>query len=285
MNEALNLQKAWINRDGFVFHTNTERLYIDLKKTKWNARIGRQRINWGMSAIWNPNDLFNAYNFLDFDYEERSGVDGVKLQYLQSDFSNIEIVYSAAKTKQMVTAVRYFLNKWNYDLQLIAGWYKNQATLGTGWAGNIKDAGFKGEVQYYFTGKDSLDQLNITLGIDYMFKKGWYLNAGALYNSHGINEAVSNWNTINLNLSAKNLMPGKHNLLLTGRKEITPVMSASLSMVYSPGLDLLILLPGFAYTISAKLDAELIWQSYFADINNRFQAINHFGFCRIRWSF
>ena len=35
MNEALNLQKAWINQDGFVFHTNTERLYIDLKKTKW----------------------------------------------------------------------------------------------------------------------------------------------------------------------------------------------------------------------------------------------------------
>ncbi len=38
-------------------------------------------------------------------------------------------------------------------MQLITGWYNEHLTLGAGWAGNIKDAGFKGEVQYFFAGQ------------------------------------------------------------------------------------------------------------------------------------
>ena len=54
----------------------------DYRDNKINFRIGRQRINWGTTTIWNPNDIFNAYNFLDFDYEERPGMDGGKFQYI-----------------------------------------------------------------------------------------------------------------------------------------------------------------------------------------------------------
>lgn len=83
-NEKANLQKAWIKNKSLVLHSNVERLYFDYQDNELNVRIGRQRINWGIATTWNPNDIFNVYNFLDFDYEERPGVDGGKFKYIFS---------------------------------------------------------------------------------------------------------------------------------------------------------------------------------------------------------
>lgn len=284
-NEAWNLQKAWINNKNFVLHTNIERLYVDLQKQKWSARLGRQRINWGMATIWNPNDIFNAYNFLDIDYEERPGSDAVSIQRNLSDFSHMEFVYSNAVNNKQIVAARYFLNKWNYDMQLITGIYHGAVTIGTGWAGSIKETGFKGEVQYYLASKDSASQLNITLALDHAFKHGWYFTIGALYNSRGLNHSVSNPGELNLNLSSKNLMPARFSYLLTTRKEITPLASASCTVVYSPKPNLLILSPGFSYNISPQLDADLIWQSFFLRYQGSFQGLQDIGYLRLKWSF
>ena len=191
-NEKANLQKAWINSKSLVLHTNVERLYFDYQDTELNVRIGRQRINWGLTTTWNPNDIFNVYNFLDFDYEERPGVDGGKFKYIFSNSFNAELAYAhTGKKDGDVAALKYGFNKWNYDMQFITGWYNAHPTLGAGWAGYIKDAGFKGEAQYFFGSKDSTDHFNMTLEGDYMFKKGWYVNLGLLYNNHGLDQPVT----------------------------------------------------------------------------------------------
>ncbi|HJS56045.1 MAG TPA: hypothetical protein VJ765_15950, partial [Chitinophagaceae bacterium] len=180
-NEKINLQIIWIDNGSVVLHTNTERLYFDYRDDKINFRIGRQRINWGTATTWNPNDIFNAYNFLDFDYEERPGMDGGKFRYAFNTSSNMEFAwtYSGEKNKS-IGAVKYSFNKWNYDMQFIGGWYNEHLTLGSGWAGYIKDAGFKGELQYFMRNKDSAGHLNLSLESDYMFKKGWYMGLGFL---------------------------------------------------------------------------------------------------------
>lgn len=285
-NERLNLSVTWINRPALVLHSNTERLYAEYRKTKWNTRIGRQRINWGITTSWNPNDLFNTFNFLDFDYEERPGVDAGKLQYLVNDFSNVEMAYVLSGSRNSnTTAVKYSLNKWNYDMQFITGWYQKHLTLGVGWAGNIKDAGFKGEAQYFFTNRDSTDHLNISLEGDYVFKKGWYANMSLLLNSRGMYKPVNNWNSLNLQLSPENLMPTKWNLMVTMSKELTPLLSANMSVLYAPGTNLLILLPALRYNIATNLDADLVWQSFFAEMDNQFEDVSHRCFLRMKWSF
>jgi hypothetical protein len=285
-NEKVNLQKAWIQNKSLVLHTNIERLNIEYRDTNWSVRVGRQRINWGITTTWNPNDIFNTYNFLDFDYEERPGVDGGKFQYIFNNSLNAEIAYAhTGKKDGNVAAVKYNLNKWGYDLQLITGWYNEHITLGAGWAGNIKDAGFKGEVQYFFPDKDSIDHFNLSLEGDYMFKKGWYVSAGLLFNNNGLCRSLSNWNNINLKLSPENLMPTKWNFIVTTAKEITPLFSANMSVLYAPGTNLIILLPSFKYNLATNLDADVIWQSFFAELNNNFEAVNHRGFLRMKWSF
>src|SRR6185437_9531764 len=54
-NEAIDMQKIWIENRSMVLLTNVERLYLDYGNDKFNIRIGRQRINWGVATTWNPN--------------------------------------------------------------------------------------------------------------------------------------------------------------------------------------------------------------------------------------
>lgn len=285
-NDFLNLQIAWVKKTNLVIHSNVERLWLDYRKQKWDIRMGRQRINWGITTTWNPNDIFNTYNFLDFDYEERPGSDAAKFQYLINDFSNIEIAASVSgKKNNAVSAVKYSFNKKGYDIQLITGWYQDQYTLGAGWAGNIKDAGFKSEVQYYFKQKDSSCHFNFCVETDYVFNNGWYINVGMLFSSNGFTKPVTNWDEINFKFSPQHLMPTKWNIISTVAKEFTPLISGNLSVVFAPGTDLLILLPALKYNIATNLDADFIWQSFFAGLQHRFQAVNHRVFLRLKFSF
>ncbi len=285
-NEKINLQVQWINSASVVLHTNTERLYVDYRTEKWNARVGRQRINWGVTTTWNPNDVFNSYNFLDFDYEERAGVDAAKLQYQFNDFGNVELAYSlTGNNKGDIAAARFSFNKWNYDFHILSGWVNKQASTGAAWAGSIKESGIKGELEYYFRSKHANDRLNVVLEWDHMFKKGWYANFSTLYNSRGVDTVVNNFSSINLELSPQNLMPTKWNLIATTSKEITPLLSANMSVLFTPGTNLLILLPSVRYNLATNLDVDLVGQSFFSELNNTFRGVSTRIFLRMKWSF
>lgn len=284
--EMFDLSITWIQKASLLCITNAERLNIEYRQKRWNLKVGRQRINWGITTTWNPNDIFNTYNFLDFDYEERPGVDGARGQYVFNNSCNAEIAWSGTgKKDENKGAVKLNLNKSGYDMQFIAGWYKTRPTLGLGWAGNINDAGFKGEVQYIAGRKDSADHINGTLEASYMFKKGWYLSGGMLYNKTGLIDPIGNWNTDNLNISPENLMPTRWNLILTTSKEMTPLLSVNVSSIYAPGTKLMILLPSLKYNLASNLDVDLVWQSFFTEVDSRFEAVNHRAFLRMKWSF
>ena len=285
-NEKFNLQKAWKLNRSIIMHTNIERLNINYTSAGLNIKIGRQRVNWGITGTWNPNDIFNAYNFLDFDYEERAGIDGVKVQYVLENTQGIEIAYAnTGKKTEQIVAFKYFMNKLNYDLQFIAGSFKNRLTAGAGWAGYITDAGFKGEIQYFSPMKGKKGQVNIAIEGDYMFNNGWYFNLGFLYYNGGLSGSITEWNQINLKLSPENLMPTKWNSIISVSKEINPLLSMTWSVLYSPGSNMLILYPSLQYNLATNLDLNVFWQSYLAELNTDFQAVNHQGFVRLKWSF
>jgi hypothetical protein len=237
----------------------------------------------GITNTWNPNDLFNTYNFLDFDYEERPGSDAVKAQYLISDLSNVEVAV-AGTSHQPLVGTRYFTNYHKYDLQLNAGVYQNTFTAGFGWAGSIKDVGFKGELQFYADQENSLSHLLIVLEGDYIFKHGWYLSSAFLYNQNGLYRPLNSWTELTFKVSPRSLMPTKWNFLFNSSKEFTPLLSGSINVVYAPGVNLVILYPTLRYNVKTNWDLDFVWQSFFAE-TVRFEALSHTGFLRLRWSF
>lgn len=284
--ETVDLSILWFETESMVMQTNMDRFWLEYAANNWDVRIGRQRINWGISTLWNPNDIFNTYNFLDFDYEERPGRDALKFRYQLSGMSNVELALAGADDfTRAVGAVKYFTNRWDYDFQFSAGVYQKIITLGTGWSGCIQDAGFKGELQYYAKHDTAVAQLNATVEIDYMFKNSWYGNAGLLVNSNGINEPINDRGLLNFQLSPQNLMPTQWNTAVTVGKELSPLLAANITWIYAPGTNLLLVLPSLTYNLASNLDFSLIWQSFFAEQNQDFESILHRGYIRIKWSF
>lgn len=281
--EAVDLSVNWINEHSVLFNSNIERLYLEHRRDKWNLRAGRQRINWGINNTWNPNDIFNSYNFLDFDYEERPGSDALKMQFITDSLSNLEIAVSATNDRP-IGAIKYATNKNNYDLQCIVGSYQGKFTAGFGWAGSIADVGFKGEAQYYADKKDSISTLNIAMEGDYVFENGLYIALGVLFNEEGLNEPMKDYSKIVFQSSPRNLMPARWSLLAATTKEFTPRFSGNLNLVYSPAVNMLIIFPSFRYNLLTNLDLDMVWQSFFMEMDE-FEGISHTGYVRIKWSF
>ncbi|NNE28277.1 MAG: hypothetical protein HKN16_01485, partial [Saprospiraceae bacterium] len=183
-NDVLNLQL--INEgDKVILHSILDRLYGEYVKGDWEIRLGRQRINWGINTVWNPHDIFNAFSFTDFDYEERPGSDALRVKYYTGFASSIEVVVKAFDDPdEVVAGILTNLNKWNYDFQILTGWSHRDVVLGLGWAGGIKDVGFKGESSVFLSTVDSVEHVFAsTLSLDYSFKNGFYTALGVLYNS------------------------------------------------------------------------------------------------------
>ncbi len=159
-----------MNENSFFLNTTVDRLWLDFNFEKFQARIGRQRINWGQTFVWNPNDIFNAYSFFDVDYIERPGSDAIRLQYYPSSSSAIELAAKMDSDNDVTVAGLGRFNKWGYDIQLLAG-YSNSSDIvaGAGWSGSIGSLSFRGEGSWFHpleSFSDTSGTTIITAGID-----------------------------------------------------------------------------------------------------------------------
>ena len=276
-----------IDNKDILFNTTVERVLVNYIKDNWDITLGRQRVNWGMNLVWNPNDIFNTYNFLDFDYEERPGSDAIRIQYYLGDFSKIEVAAKKGIGKDNhIVAAMYKFNSGSYDIQLLTAIYQQDWVIGTGWAGNLKNAGFKGEISYFVPYENYFNSENVmsaSVSVDYGFKKGLYINSSILYNSSA-NDASSDLAALLYNsLTAKNLMPYTYSGFLQLAKEFTPILKGSLSTIYSPTNQSVIIMPSLDYSIATNWELNFTGQSFFEFQD--YQTIGNSMFVRLRWSF
>ncbi|MFX0556957.1 hypothetical protein ACOCEA_09165 [Maribacter sp. CXY002] len=276
-----------IDGENVLFNSTIDRALFNYTSGDWDITLGRQRVNWGMNVAWNPNDIFNTYNLLDFDYEERPGSDAIRIQYYLDDFTKIEVAAKKGKSPEdYIVAAMYKFNTWSYDIQFLTGVYQKDCVFGVGWAGNVKDAGFKGEVTYFVPFESYVNAKNVwsaSVSVDYGFKKGLYLNASVLYNGTDNDTSNSLGSLVYTNLSAKNLMPFQFSGFLQLAKEFTPLFKGSLSTIYSPTHHSIIALPSMGYSIATNWELDLTGQSFFE--LEEYKTIGNSFFVRLRWSF
>ncbi|ARV14166.1 hypothetical protein [Polaribacter sp. SA4-12] len=276
-----------INNKDMLLNTTIDRVLINYTKGDWDITLGRQRVNWGMNLIWNPNDIFNTYNFLDFDYEERPGSDAIRVQYYLDDFTKMEITAKKGRGKDdYIVAGMYKFNKGSYDIQLITGVYQKDWVVGAGWAGNLKNAGFKGEVSYFVPYEKYFNSQNIlstSFSVDYGFKNGLYMNGSVLYNSNANDASGSIGGLSYNNLSAKNLMPYKYSGFLQLAKEFNPIFKGTLSTIYSPTNHSVIVIPSLDYSIATNWELNFTGQSFFEFED--YQTLGNSLFVRLAWNF
>jgi len=290
-NGLIDMSFVLVDKSSFVMHSQIDRAYINYATDKWDVRIGRQRINWGINMAWNPNDLFNAYNLIDFDYMERPGSDAVRVQYYPSLLSSIEIAVKPNDSlDKSVIAGLYKFNKWKYDFQILGANYYTDLAIGGGWAGNIKDFGFKGEGTYFHPKEmfaDTTGGFTMSATMDYTFEKGIYINASYLLNTLGTQSGnlLAMQQLTSSNLSAKMLMPAKHTFFLQTSGSLNPMTSLSLAVIYLEGMNLAFFMPSIGYSIKDNWDLSLVGQVYFGEIQNSFQNLGNSVYLRVTANF
>lgn len=286
-----DLSRSFINGNALVLHSTLDRLWINWASEKWDIRLGRQRINWGVNLAWNPNDLFNTYSFIDFDYEERPGADGFRVTRYLKGMSSMEVAGKFSKNPDStVVAGLYKFNKWGYDWQILSGVYYDDWAMGLGWAGNLKDAGLKGEATYFHprsNAEDTTGVLSSSITVDYSFKKPIYVTGAMLYNSGGTSEPLNLFQALSLggNLNGKNLMPTKFSYLLQVNGTIKSLTSVSLAGIYGAGMNLIFLMPSVSYAINDTWDIMLLGQLAYVDFQGNITNAANMMFLRTKWSF
>jgi len=289
-NDFIDLSKVIASGESFLLHSTIDRASLDFMKGKWQITAGRQRINWGLNFVWNPNDIFNAYSYFDFDYEERPGTDAVRIQYFLSSTSSAEVAYKPGKHAGETTAAGlYRFNKGSYDLQLLGGIMNKDFVVGGGWSGVLGHAGFNGEVTAFVpnnTFQLKLAVVAASLGVNYTFPNSLYLHGAYLLNSAGVLHADSSSASLLLsNVSAKSLSPSRHSFFAEGAFQFTPLIRGDLAGIIIPSDGSFFAGPFVTFSLTNTLELLTGGQFFFGGRNSLYGNYGKIVYVRFKWSF
>jgi hypothetical protein len=264
----LDLNILPVDQAGAVLSLAVARAWAEWNAGHWKLTAGRQRINWGMASAWNPNDLFNAYDVLDFDDEERPGSDAMRLLVSPSSSPvQFDLAAKADGSARGAGALRLGWNAWETDFQVLGGWFHDRAVAGAGWAGNLGQAGFKGEASWFSAatgnGKGSL---SATLSLDYALAEGTNVSASVLRNG-GSGGGLSGWfasSGTSVGRSPDNLFPAEWAVLAQANRPFSLVLTGGTTVVLAPDLDAVLAAPTLDWNFSENWDLDLLWQTLVA---------------------
>jgi len=274
-----------IKENSFFLNTTIDRLWIALKLGKLEITTGRQRINWGQAIVWNPNDIFNAYSFFDFDYVERPGSDALRFQYFTSSSSIVELAVKADSEDRVTAAGLIRFNRWGYDIQFLGG-YSNSSDIvaGAGWSGTLLNTSFRGEISWFYpVNKGEKSTLIATAGIDKIFHDNSVLQIELMYSGNPV--ALNDINILySGTLSAKDLAFSKFTAFGSFTWALTPLLNTGISAMWFPDLKGYFAGPSLDYSMSENIDLSVIWQHFNIHTGSIKTRMN-LAFLRLKYSF
>jgi hypothetical protein len=293
--------------DAGLLSISIDRAWLQYTHKNLEVKIGRQRINWGQTFVWNPNDIFNTYNFFDFDYAERPGVDAARVLFYPNFTSTIDIAVKIDSGSNVTAAGLYRFNKSGADYQIIGGYYSqpsakatNQSDNESDWMGGFGITGdFNGislrtEATYMYPTIESLSQNDLflwSIGIDYSFKNELSISSELFYSSKIDLGSVTSMNDLNSSpLTVKNLAFAQYNAFAQGSYPITPLFKVTLSgMAFIDStMKGFFIGPYLDYSIIDNLDLSLYFQFFkfkYTSLGNELKNQTSLAFLRLKWSF
>jgi hypothetical protein len=185
--QAVNLKWTISNQDNVTITDYIDRLYLRQRFDWGNITVGRQRIAWGVGRVWSPTDLFNPINPANFGKIEKDGADAASLTYSFGNFTDLNVVYNPQdKINSSNAGFRFRTNYDKYDFALVGGYFDQRVIAGGDFAGNLFDAGVRGE-GIISMNKDNLNSnyTKFVFGIDNQFTPKLYALIEYQFNGEG----------------------------------------------------------------------------------------------------
>lgn len=283
----VNLSWVIADHDNWLLHYIPDRLNLDWYTDNWRVTAGRQRVNWGINMMSNPNDLFNIYSFYDFDYPERPGTDAVRIQHFLDWASRVEVAFSPAREiRNSVAAGLYVFNTGGYDIQLITGYYRHRWAAGGGWAGSIAQTGFKGEIMLFTdlekNGGNRSTNIITAISADHMFDNSLFLIVEGLYNKDGGRDRFL---LLGEPLTADNPSFSRFQFTGTGNYPFSPVWNGSLALIWYPDEEAVFISPSVTYSVAQNLDLNVLTQFFAGSDDSVFSNAGNVVAASLKWNF
>jgi len=290
----LNLTWPIAKDSSYLLYSNIDRANIQFTKANLEIRVGRQRVNWGINMVWNPNDIFNTFNYYDFDYVERPGCDAIRGVYYTGISSSVELAVKISREEKITAAGMYRFNKWNYDFQVMGGLMEDDIVVGGGWTGYIKNAGFTGEGSYFRDKNNFADTVGIfvfSAGANYTFKNSIFIHGSFLFNTNGTTGKAGPTNPldnpfINIrDISPKDFTLARYSLFGQISYPITPLINGDISAIYNPNDHSSFIGPNLSFSISDNISLLLMSQIMIGEKGTEFGGYGSLYYLRLKWSF
>ncbi|MFO8022087.1 MAG: DUF1302 family protein [Perlabentimonas sp.] len=285
----LNMTDNFIEGESWLLNSAVDRAYVEYNAGNFNVRLGRQRINWGQTFVWNPNDIFNVYSFFDFDYEEKPGADALRVQYYPSYTSVTEMTIKIDENNRITAAGYYRFNKWGQDIQVMGGYLnENDYVAGAGFSGNIKSIGLSGELSYFRSNKNFADTSGTwmaSLSANYLWRDISF-QAEMLYSGFAKKNAITSIEQYYYQpLTVKNLSFSEWSWFGKLGYPVHPLLNASFAFMFYPGVEAWYFGPNLEYSLQDNFGISLIGQRFAGKFNPQVKEKLNFIFLRFRWSF
>jgi hypothetical protein len=285
-----DLTKLWVSDSSYYFYTNIDRLNFKIKAGKFEVTAGRQRINWGINLVWTPNDIFNSFNYFDFDYIERPGCDAILLEYYTGSAASMQLGFKLDHDNKITSALMYKFNRWNYDFQAFGGVMTDDAVVGAGWSGDIKGAGFTGEMSYFHPYENFSDTTGIyecSVSLNYTFRNSLFISGSYLYNSAGTKGPAGSGNLLTLyrDISAKNFTLARHSVYGEMGYPVTPLIRADLACIFNPNDKSGFVGPSLDISLADNISLFIIGQLFWGKDLTEFGDYGSLVFMRLKWNF
>lgn len=284
----VDLSFLWTKGQSFIGHTEFDRLFARVNLKSAELTIGRQRINWGIDLVWNPNDIFNTFSYLNLEYPERPGTDAVNLKVYTGSLSFFDFVYQPRKaTDSSAYGVRYRTNVFHTDFQVMLAHMAGYNVLGGGISSELAQFAIRSELTYFHAEENNTKGgLVATLSVDRSFGSNSFVQVGALLNTFG---GSGNYQPISLieprAKSPMMLSRGKINLFVGLSSTIGSLYTPSISMLANPADGSAAIIPSIGYSASDNILLSVTAMLLTGKSTKEYANVGQLVYFKVQWNF
>jgi hypothetical protein len=259
--------------DSLYLQIRADRFNFSYSYDKLDITVGRQRINWSRTFIWNVNDLFNNNTFADLDDPEKHSSDAFRLSYYPSATSMLETAIKIDSAKKITWAIMArFVNK-HTEYQIQTGFFKqSDFVFGGGITRNFNRLSLRAEGSYYIPIERNRFNHAVFLAsasLDYVFANNMIIQAEVMYNQLIFPDRIDLPNLLfGVVDNPKILSSSEWNFGLTYRYPISNRSQINMIFVYTKDNKGYIFIPSYQFQLVNNLHLDLHGQIF---------SILHFG--------
>ena len=227
-----------------------ERLYrgqLEYRMNSLTIAAGRLRVPLGVARLFSSIDILNPYDPFAVEKEERPGVDGASLEWQLSPLSSVSAAYvPKSRWSRSSLAARYAANVRGVDVGVMGVKSGQQQTYGISAERTAGGAGVRTEGTYT-TVPGRPDFIRATAGSDYAFRSGVRVTGEYYFNADRQAPVAIDPTISHLNLA-------RHSVGGIVGYDVTPLLTATMYMVYAGGGAGRFVNPEVAYGIRSNLN-------------------------------